>query len=119
MAGSLGLPLARDAATFYVLFALMSLSAYGVVAHRDDAEARRAGRAYIVFAIVGDVGFQMTIQELGLLAKLQLPLPHLLGLLHQEVGSAQALGRPGLLGERRPQERRLGDECRSRRPPDQ
>ena len=55
MAGSLGLPLARDAATFYVLFALMSLSAYGVVAHRDDAEARRAGRAYIVFAIVGEV----------------------------------------------------------------
>ena len=55
MAGSLGLPLARDAATFYVLFALMSLSAYGVVAHRDDAEARRAGRAYIVFAVAGEV----------------------------------------------------------------
>jgi len=55
MAGSLGLPLARDAATFYVLFALMSLSAYGLVVHRDDAEARRAGRAYIVFAIVGEV----------------------------------------------------------------
>lgn len=55
MAGSLGLSLARDAATFYVLFALMSLSAYGAVAHRDDADARRAGRAYIVFAVVGEV----------------------------------------------------------------
>jgi formate hydrogenlyase subunit 3/multisubunit Na+/H+ antiporter MnhD subunit len=55
MAGSLGLPLAGDAATFYVLFALMSVSAYGLVAHQDDAEARRAGRAYIVFAIVGEV----------------------------------------------------------------
>ena len=55
MAGSLGLPLAGDAATFYVLFALMSVSAYGLVAHQGDAEARRAGRAYIVFAIVGEV----------------------------------------------------------------
>ena len=55
MAGSLGLPLARDAASFYVLFALMSLSAYGLVAHRGDAAARRAGRAYITFAITGEV----------------------------------------------------------------
>ena len=55
MAGSLGLPLARDAASFYVLFALMSLSAYGLVVHRGDAAARRAGRAYITFAITGEV----------------------------------------------------------------
>ena len=55
MAGSLGLPLARDAASFYLCFALMSLSAYGLVVHRGDGEARRAGRAYIVFAILGEV----------------------------------------------------------------
>ena len=55
MAGSLGLPLARDAASFYVLFALMSLSAYGLVAHRGDTAARRAGRAYITFAVTGEV----------------------------------------------------------------
>jgi formate hydrogenlyase subunit 3/multisubunit Na+/H+ antiporter MnhD subunit len=44
MTGNLGLILAADALTFYLFFALMTFSAYGLVVHRRDARAQRAGR---------------------------------------------------------------------------
>lgn len=56
MAGSLGLIVAVDAVGFYTLFALMSLASYGLVVHQGDAEARRAGRVYIILAVAGEVG---------------------------------------------------------------
>lgn len=55
MAGNLGLVLARDAASFAVFFALMSLAAYGLVVHADTPAARRAGRVYLVLVVVGEV----------------------------------------------------------------
>jgi len=52
--GNLGLVLARDAASFYLFFALMTFAAYGLVVHAGDAAARRAGRIYIVLAVLGE-----------------------------------------------------------------
>jgi hydrogenase-4 component B len=55
LAGNLGVFLAQDVATFYVAFAAVSLSAYFLVVHEATPEALRAGRIYIVLAIVGEV----------------------------------------------------------------
>jgi formate hydrogenlyase subunit 3/multisubunit Na+/H+ antiporter MnhD subunit len=78
MSGNLLLVTAHDVATFYVAFALMTFAAYPLVVHRGDAEARRAGRVYIVMAVVG---------ETMLLAGL-LPAVHAAGSL--EVGAVAA-----------------------------
>jgi formate hydrogenlyase subunit 3/multisubunit Na+/H+ antiporter MnhD subunit len=53
-AGNLGLVFARDAVSFYAFFALMTFAAYGLVVHAGHAEARRAGRVYIVLAVLGE-----------------------------------------------------------------
>lgn len=55
MAGNLGLLVATDPATFYTLFALMSLASYGLVVHTGTGAARRAGRIYLVMAMLGEV----------------------------------------------------------------
>jgi hydrogenase-4 component B len=54
-AGSLGLIVAQDPATFFTLFAVMGLAAYGLVVHRGDAGVRRAGRLYLGLTLVGEV----------------------------------------------------------------
>ncbi len=54
-AGNLGLCLAQDAASFYLLFALMTFAAYGLIVHAGDDAARRAGRVYLVMALFGEV----------------------------------------------------------------
>jgi formate hydrogenlyase subunit 3/multisubunit Na+/H+ antiporter MnhD subunit len=54
MAGNLGLTIAQDVPLFYTCFALMTFSAYGVVVHYGTPEAWRAGRIYIVMALVGE-----------------------------------------------------------------
>ena len=53
-AGSLGLSLAWDAASFYTLFTLMTFAAWGLVVHNGDAAARRAARVYLVMALAGE-----------------------------------------------------------------
>jgi hydrogenase-4 component B len=55
MAGNFGLILAGDIPTFYSSFALMGLASAGLVFHRGDAEAARAGRIYLALAMVGEV----------------------------------------------------------------
>ncbi len=55
MAGNFALILAADIPTFYVGFALMGLAASGLVLHRGDAEATRAGRVYLALAMLGEV----------------------------------------------------------------
>ncbi len=52
--GNLGVVLARDGVSFYAFFALLTFAAYGLVVHAGDAEARRAGRVYIVLAVLGE-----------------------------------------------------------------
>jgi formate hydrogenlyase subunit 3/multisubunit Na+/H+ antiporter MnhD subunit len=54
LAGNLGLILAADGVTFYLFFSLMTFAAYGLVVHDATPAARRAGRTYIVLAIVGE-----------------------------------------------------------------
>lgn len=54
LAGSVGLFVAADLATFYMLFALLSLAACGLVIHNGTAEARRATRVYLVLALAGE-----------------------------------------------------------------
>lgn len=46
---------AADAATFTVGYAVMSVAAYGLVAHDRTAAARRAGRAYLTLGVVSEV----------------------------------------------------------------
>ena len=55
MLGNLQLLLAQDVLGFYLGFALMSLSAYGLVIHRGDKTARQAGRLYLQLAILGEL----------------------------------------------------------------
>ena len=55
MSGNLGLIVAQDVLSFYLFFALMSFSAYGLIVHKRDPEALRAGRVYIYLVVLGEV----------------------------------------------------------------
>ncbi len=55
MSGNLGLILAQDVLIFYLFFALMSLSSYGLIVHRRDPQSIRAGRVYIYLFVLGEV----------------------------------------------------------------
>lgn len=65
MAGNLGLVAAGDVLTFYVFFALMTFAAYGLVVHRRDGEAMRAGGIYIVMAVAGELLVLVALFTLG------------------------------------------------------
>jgi formate hydrogenlyase subunit 3/multisubunit Na+/H+ antiporter MnhD subunit len=54
MSGNLGALVAQDMPSFYALFALMSFSAYGLVAHELTREARHAANVYLVLVVVGE-----------------------------------------------------------------
>jgi formate hydrogenlyase subunit 3/multisubunit Na+/H+ antiporter MnhD subunit len=54
LAGNLGLLIALDAVTFYLGFALMTFAAYGMIVHDGTPAARRAGRVYIIMAVMGE-----------------------------------------------------------------
>lgn len=54
-AGQMGVFVAQDMASFYVAFAVLSFAGYGLVCHNPTAEARRAGRVYIAFVVVGEM----------------------------------------------------------------
>jgi hydrogenase-4 component B len=53
--GNALLVVAADAATFYVGFAVMGLSAYGLVAHLRTPAVLRAGRIYLVMTVLGEL----------------------------------------------------------------
>jgi formate hydrogenlyase subunit 3/multisubunit Na+/H+ antiporter MnhD subunit len=55
MAGNFSLILAGNVPAFYVGFAVMGLASAGLVLHRGDAEATRAGKIYLVLAMFGEV----------------------------------------------------------------
>jgi len=55
MAGNLGLIVAQDMVSFYFGFALMGLSAYGLIAHSTTRRARRAARTYLAWTIAGEL----------------------------------------------------------------
>ncbi len=53
--GNLLLPLTLDAASFYLAFAVMTFAAYGLVVHTASHEALRAGRIYLIMALLGEM----------------------------------------------------------------
>ncbi len=55
-AGNLGLILTRDMVGFYTAFALMSFAAYGLVVHPRTEAALAAGRVYLFFVVLGELG---------------------------------------------------------------
>lgn len=54
LTGSLGVFIAADLLTFYLVFALVSIPAFGLIAHDDDAAAGRAGGVYMTFTVLGE-----------------------------------------------------------------
>ena len=54
MAGSFAVFLVADVASFYLAYALVSFSAYGLAAHDDTPEARRAGSLYLALTVLGE-----------------------------------------------------------------
>ncbi len=54
MAGAFAVFLVADVASFYLAYALVSFAAYGLAAHDDTAEARRAGRVYLALTVLGE-----------------------------------------------------------------
>jgi formate hydrogenlyase subunit 3/multisubunit Na+/H+ antiporter MnhD subunit len=56
LAGSLGVFVAADLFTFYVVFALASLPAWGLIAHDDTLRARRAAAITLGLAVVAEIG---------------------------------------------------------------
>ena len=54
LAGNIGLIVALDVALFYTSFALMTFAAYGLVVHDQSRISLRAGRVYLVLAVLGE-----------------------------------------------------------------
>ncbi len=55
MTGNLWLIVAQDLFGFYAGFAMMSIASYGLVIHDGSTSALRAGKVYLVMALVGEV----------------------------------------------------------------
>jgi hydrogenase-4 component B len=54
LSGNMLLFVAADVVTFYLAFAILSLSAFGLVVHEGHKEARRAARVYLLLAVFGE-----------------------------------------------------------------
>ncbi len=54
MAGSLGVFIAADLLTFYLVYALVSIPAYYLIADDEDAGSSRAGGVYLAFTLIGE-----------------------------------------------------------------
>lgn len=54
LTGNLGLIMARDLASFYLFFTLMSFAAYGLIIHDATPRARRAARVYLILVVLGE-----------------------------------------------------------------
>jgi formate hydrogenlyase subunit 3/multisubunit Na+/H+ antiporter MnhD subunit len=54
LTGSLGVFIAADLLTFYLVYALVSVPAFGLIAHDGEAASRRAGGVYMAFAVLGE-----------------------------------------------------------------
>jgi formate hydrogenlyase subunit 3/multisubunit Na+/H+ antiporter MnhD subunit len=54
MTGSIGVFIAADLLTFYLVYALVSIPAYGLIVDDDAPATRRAGGVYMAFTILGE-----------------------------------------------------------------
>ena len=55
LTGNLGLLISADIISFYTFFALMTFAAYGLVISQQDSSALRAGRIYLIMALMGEM----------------------------------------------------------------
>ena len=55
LAGCLGVFITGDLLSFYLAFAVVSLAAFGLVAHDGTPKARRAGALYLLLAVLGEI----------------------------------------------------------------
>jgi formate hydrogenlyase subunit 3/multisubunit Na+/H+ antiporter MnhD subunit len=65
MIGSLGVFVADDLLSFYLVYALVSIPAYGMFAFDPSQATQRAGRIYLAFALLGEA---LLLFAFGLLA---------------------------------------------------
>ena len=79
MAGNLWLIVGQDLASFYLGFAMMGLSSYGLVIHDGTAFALRAGKVYLVMALLGEVTLFAALVLIALDAGSMNPTPDQLG----------------------------------------
>jgi hydrogenase-4 component B len=54
LTGSMGVFLAADLVTFYLFFTIVSLAAYGLVAHDGHAQAKAAAKVYFAASLLGE-----------------------------------------------------------------
>ena len=54
LTGSIGVFMAADLISFYLVFAMVSLAAYGLVVDSGTPRARRAGAVYVSLAVLGE-----------------------------------------------------------------
>jgi formate hydrogenlyase subunit 3/multisubunit Na+/H+ antiporter MnhD subunit len=54
LAGSLGVFMAADLVSFYLTYSVVSLAAWGLVAHDGGQGSRRAGAVYLALAVLGE-----------------------------------------------------------------
>jgi formate hydrogenlyase subunit 3/multisubunit Na+/H+ antiporter MnhD subunit len=54
LTGSLGVFIAADLLTFYLVYALVSIPAFGLIAHNGEAASSRAGGVYMAFTVLGE-----------------------------------------------------------------
>jgi len=55
LSGNLGLLVSADIISFYGFFALMTFAGYGLVIHTGKELALRAGRIYLIMAVIGEM----------------------------------------------------------------
>jgi formate hydrogenlyase subunit 3/multisubunit Na+/H+ antiporter MnhD subunit len=65
LTGSLGVFVAADLVSFYLTYGLVSLAAFGLIAHEGSASARRATGLYLLFAILGEIALLLAFALLA------------------------------------------------------
>ena len=63
--GSLGVFIAANLLTFYFVYALVSIPAFGLIAHEDTPGTARAGAVYMTFTILGEAFLLMAFALLA------------------------------------------------------
>jgi formate hydrogenlyase subunit 3/multisubunit Na+/H+ antiporter MnhD subunit len=59
LAGSMGVFIAADLASFFLAYALVSIPAWGLIVYDDTPRSRRAGAVYIAFTVLGETLLMM------------------------------------------------------------
>ena len=65
LTGSLGVFVAADLISFYLCYGLVSLAAFGLIAHDGTAFARRATALYLLLAILGEIALLLAFALLS------------------------------------------------------